>query len=45
MPNEVFQGLKKTWVCGQRLNISRLERPGKKKKAGTRRKTARKTHT
>ncbi len=45
MPNEVFQGLKKTWVCGQRLNISRLEHPGKKKKAGTRRKTARKTDT
>jgi len=43
MPNEVFQGLKKTWVCGQRLNISRLEHPGKKKKAGPGRKKSRKT--
>jgi ATP-dependent RNA helicase DeaD len=43
MPNEVFQGLKTTWVCGQRLNISRLAQPGKKKKEGTRRKKARKT--
>ncbi len=25
MPNEVFHDLKKVWVCGQRLNISRLE--------------------
>ncbi len=41
MPNEVFQGLKKTWVCGQRLNISRLEQPGVKKKAGAKRKKAR----
>ncbi len=34
MPDEVFQDLRKTWVCGQRLNISRLEQPGKKKKGG-----------
>jgi len=34
MPNEVFQDLRKTWVCGQRLNISRLEQPEKKKKGG-----------
>lgn len=25
MPNELFHDLKKVWVCGQRLNISRLE--------------------
>lgn len=25
MPREVFQDLRKAWVCGQRLNISRLE--------------------
>ena len=34
MPNEVFQDLRKVWVCGQRLNISRLAQPGKKKKGG-----------
>jgi ATP-dependent RNA helicase DeaD len=27
MPREVFQDLRKAWVCGQRLNISRLEDP------------------
>nr|VFK27823.1 MAG: ATP-dependent RNA helicase DeaD [Candidatus Kentron sp. LPFa] len=32
MPNDIFQDLRKTWVQGQRLNISRLEQPGKKKK-------------
>jgi len=40
MPGEVFQGLKKVWVCGQRLNISRLDaaagagrkKPGRKPK-------------
>lgn len=31
MPNEVFQDLRKAWVCGQRLNISRLEQAEKKK--------------
>ncbi len=30
MPKEVFQDLRKTRVCGQPLNISRLEQPGKK---------------
>ncbi len=34
MPKEVFQDLRKAWVCGQRLNISRLEQPAKKKKSG-----------
>ena len=29
MPKEVFQDLKKAWVCGQRLNISPLDKPGK----------------
>ncbi|MES9888562.1 MAG: DEAD/DEAH box helicase [Candidatus Sedimenticola sp. 6PFRAG1] len=36
MPKDVFQDLKKTWVCGQKLNISRLneqeaEKPKKRK--------------
>ncbi|MFV2035943.1 MAG: DbpA RNA binding domain-containing protein, partial [Halocynthiibacter sp.] len=31
MPNDVFQDLRKAWVCGQRLDISRLEKPAKKK--------------
>ena len=39
MPKDIFQDLRKTWVCGQRLNISRLEQPGKKKKAKKRKKT------
>ena len=44
MPGEVFQGLRKAWVCGQRLNISRVAPAGnKKKKGGNRRKKARKT--
>ncbi len=33
MPKEVFQDLKKARVCGQRLNISRLE-PREAKKGG-----------
>ncbi len=32
MPKEVFQDLRKAWVCGQRINISRLEKSEKKKK-------------
>jgi ATP-dependent RNA helicase DeaD len=42
MPKEVFQDLRKTWVCGQRLNISRLEqreKAGKQRKAGRKRTT------
>jgi ATP-dependent RNA helicase DeaD len=31
MPNDVFQNLKRTWVCGQRLKISRLKPQGKSK--------------
>jgi len=30
MPNEVFQDLRKARVCGQRLDISRVEQPGEK---------------
>ncbi|MCU7892360.1 MAG: DEAD/DEAH box helicase [Candidatus Thiodiazotropha sp. (ex Ustalcina ferruginea)] len=33
MPNDVFQDLKRAWVCGQRLNISKLEPLGKPKKS------------
>ena len=32
MPHEIFQDLKKAWVCGQRLNITRLEQPPKESK-------------
>ncbi len=42
MPKEVFQDLKKAWVCGQRLNISRLEQPVKKKKSAPRAKPRKK---
>ena len=34
MPNEIFRDLKKAWVCGKRLNISRLNethKPSKQK--------------
>jgi ATP-dependent RNA helicase DeaD len=34
MPKDVFQDLRKAWVCGQRLNISLLEQPARKKKVG-----------
>ncbi len=43
MPNEVFQDLRKAWVCGQRLAISRLEQPGKKRKGEHKAKKKRKT--
>jgi len=43
MPNDIFQDLRKTWVCGQRLNISRLEEPGSTKKG--RRKAAKRKKT
>jgi ATP-dependent RNA helicase DeaD len=33
MPNEVMQDLRKARVCGQRLNISRLDQPARKKKS------------
>jgi len=31
MPREVFKDLKKVWVCGQQLKISRLNRPESEK--------------
>jgi ATP-dependent RNA helicase DeaD len=35
MPSAIFKDLKKVWVCGQRLNISRLrEGPGGRPRAG-----------
>ena len=42
MPKDVFQGLRKVWVCGQRLNISRLEQPEKKKPGGHKAKKSKK---
>jgi ATP-dependent RNA helicase DeaD len=32
MPNEIFNDLKKAWVCGRRLNITRLDETAKKPK-------------
>jgi ATP-dependent RNA helicase DeaD len=45
MPNDVFQDLRKAWVCGQRLNISRLEKPPKKKKSSHKAKKSKKRST
>ncbi|OOZ37658.1 DEAD/DEAH box helicase [Solemya velesiana gill symbiont] len=41
MPNDIFSDLKKTWVCGQKLNISRVAESQKKntKKKKTKGKT------
>ncbi|MES9813950.1 MAG: DEAD/DEAH box helicase [Candidatus Thiodiazotropha sp.] len=33
IPKDIYQDLKRAWVCGQRLNISRLEQPKMGKKA------------
>ncbi len=41
MPDDVFQGLKKVWVCGRRLNISQLE-PGTRSKGSGEKKLTRK---
>ncbi|MET0117858.1 MAG: DEAD/DEAH box helicase [Sedimenticola sp.] len=41
MPKDIFQDLKKTWVCGQKLNISRLDEP--EAKAPKKKKPKRKT--
>ncbi|MES9831552.1 MAG: DEAD/DEAH box helicase [Candidatus Thiodiazotropha sp. DIVDIV] len=38
MPEEIFSDLKKAWVCGQRLNISRLEQTEKRHKKATKEK-------
>jgi ATP-dependent RNA helicase DeaD len=43
MPREVFQDLRKTRVCGQRLNISRPGKPGKQGKGGHKGKKQKKT--
>ncbi|MCU7921554.1 MAG: DEAD/DEAH box helicase [Candidatus Thiodiazotropha sp. (ex Dulcina madagascariensis)] len=43
MPNDVFQDLKRVWVCGQRLNITRLEQAGKQKKVGRKTKKRKKS--
>ncbi len=43
MPKEVFQDLRKVRVCGQRLDISRLEQHVKKKKGGHKAKKNKKT--
>ena len=32
MPREIFQDLKKAWVCGQRLEIAPLGKPGSPEK-------------
>ncbi|MBT8438540.1 MAG: DEAD/DEAH box helicase [Gammaproteobacteria bacterium] len=32
MPNEIYRDLKKAWVCGRKLNISRLNETGQKPK-------------
>ena len=45
MPKEVFQDLRKTRVCGQRLAISRPGKHGKKGKGGHKRKKQKKTHS
>jgi len=37
MPNEVFHELKKVWVCGRTLNISRMDQGEAKKKGGSKR--------
>jgi ATP-dependent RNA helicase DeaD len=38
MPKEVFQDLRKARVCGQRLNIARLDQTGNKTKGGGKKK-------
>ena len=43
MPKEVFQDLRKTRVCGQRLDISRPGKRGKKGKGGHKKKKQKKT--
>jgi ATP-dependent RNA helicase DeaD len=43
MPSDVFRDLKRTWVCGQRLNITRLESSGKQNKRGKKTKKRKKS--
>jgi ATP-dependent RNA helicase DeaD len=42
MPREVFEDLKKAWVCGRQLKISRLNEPDRKPKPGKRKDKKRK---
>ena len=42
MPDDVFQDLRKVWVCGQRLAISRPDQPERKKNDGHKSRKARK---
>jgi len=44
MPRDVFQDLRKAWVCGQRLNISRVEQPEGKQQTGPKAKKHKKTN-
>ena len=43
MPKEVFQDLKKTRICNQRIDISRPDQGGKRKKDGHKAKKRKKT--
>ncbi|MGD8908485.1 MAG: DEAD/DEAH box helicase [Chromatiales bacterium] len=43
MPNDVFQDLKRAWVCGQRLKITRLKPAGKQKKSAAKSKKRKKS--
>jgi ATP-dependent RNA helicase DeaD len=38
MPEDIFRDLAKAWVCGQQLNISRTEQPGKRSHGPAKRK-------
>ncbi|MBT2970755.1 MAG: ATP-dependent RNA helicase [gamma proteobacterium symbiont of Ctena orbiculata] len=38
MPQEIYQDLKKAWICGQRMEIKRLSQPDKGKKTPRKRK-------
>ncbi|MEW8509014.1 MAG: DEAD/DEAH box helicase [Candidatus Thiodiazotropha sp.] len=33
MPHDIYQDLKKAWICGQRMKIKRVQQPEKAKKA------------
>ena len=35
MPREIFSDLRKAWVCGKQLNLSRLDKPGAGSKSDT----------
>ncbi len=42
MPKEIFQDLRKAWVCGQRINLSPVEQPRRKKRTKPKTKKTRK---